>query len=217
MFTGLIQQISKVKEIHPNKEGKTFIIEFKGADKQIKIDDSVAVNGVCQTATQIYGDLVTFQAVHTTLEKTTLGNLKPNDVVNTELALRASDRLGGHMVQGHVNGFGKISEIKNLGQNYMLSVSYPKELGRYFVSEGSVAIDGISLTIAEHQMDKGVFTLSIIPHTWANTILQHRQVGDLVNIEVDILAKYVENMLNYANKQNPESKITLNWLSEQGF
>ncbi|TNF01070.1 MAG: riboflavin synthase [Deltaproteobacteria bacterium] len=217
MFTGLIQQISKVKEIHPNKEGKTFTIEFKGADKQIKIDDSVAVNGVCQTATQINGDLVTFQAVHTTLEKTTLGNLKPNDVVNTELALRASDRLGGHMVQGHVNGFGKISEIRNLGQNYMLSVSYPKELGRYFVAEGSVAIDGISLTIAEHQMDECVFTLSIIPHTWANTILQHRQVGDLVNIEVDILAKYVENMLNYANKQNPESKITMNWLSEQGF
>ncbi|TNF30677.1 MAG: riboflavin synthase [Deltaproteobacteria bacterium] len=217
MFTGLIQQISKVKEIHPNKEGKTFTIEFKGADKQIKIDDSVAVNGVCQTATQINGDLVTFQAVHTTLEKTTLGNLKPNDVVNTELALRASDRLGGHMVQGHVNGFGKISEIRNLGQNYMLSVSYPKELGRYFVAEGSVAIDGISLTIAEHQMDECVFRLSIIPHTWANTILQHRQVGDLVNIEVDILAKYVENMLNYANKQNPESKITMNWLSEQGF
>lgn len=217
MFTGLIQQISKVKEIHPNKEGKTITIEFKGADKQIKIDDSVAVNGVCQTAIQINGDLVTFQAVHTTLEKTTLGNLKPNDVVNTELALRASDRLGGHMVQGHVNGFGKIAEIRNLGQNYMLSVSYPKELGRYFVAEGSVAIDGISLTIAEHQMDGCEFTLSIIPHTWANTILQHRQVGDLVNIEVDILAKYVENMLNYANKQNPESKITMNWLSEQGF
>ncbi len=217
MFTGLIQQISKVKEIHPNKEGKTFTIEFKGAENLIKIDDSVAVNGVCQTAVNVTGDLVTFQAVHTTLEKTTLGSLKPNDFINTELALRASDRLGGHMVQGHVNGTGKISEIRNMGENYLVTVSYPETLGRYFVAEGSVAIDGISLTIAEHQMDKCTFTLSIIPHTWDNTILQHRQVGDQVNIEVDILAKYVENMLNYANKQKPESKITMNWLSDQGF
>lgn len=217
MFTGLIQQISKVKEIHPNKEGKLFTIEFKGASEQIKVDDSVAVNGVCQTAVEVYGDLVTFQAVHMTLEKTTLGSLKPNDSINTELALRASDRLGGHMVQGHVNGFGKISDIKNMGQNYLVSIQYPEELGRYFVAEGSVAIDGISLTIAEHKDEKCVFTLSIIPHTWDNTILQQRQVGDQVNIEVDILAKYVENMLNYANKQKPESKISMNWLSEQGY
>jgi len=217
MFTGLIQQISKVKEIHPNKEGKVFTIEFKGASEQIKIDDSVAVNGVCQTAVEVNGDFVTFQTVHTTLEKTTLGSLKPNDSINTELALRASDRLGGHMVQGHVNGFGKITDIKNMGQNYLVSIQYPEELGRYFVAEGSVAIDGISLTIAEHKNEKCTFMLSIIPHTWDNTILQHRQVGDQVNIEVDILAKYVENMLNYANKQKPETKISMSWLSEQGY
>ena len=217
MFTGLVQQISIVKEVSPNKEGKLFTIEFEGASELISIDDSVAVNGVCQTAIAVKNNSVTFQAVHTTLEKTTLGSLKPNDAINTELALRASDRLGGHMVQGHVNGFGKLAEIKNLGQNYLVSIEYPQELKRDFVAEGSVAIDGISLTIAEHKPERCTFILSLIPHTWNSTILQFKQVGDQVNIEVDILAKYVENMLNFANKQKPESKISMNWLSEQGY
>ncbi|MCO4793098.1 MAG: riboflavin synthase [Bacteriovoracaceae bacterium] len=217
MFTGLIQQIGTVKNISENAEGRIFEVEFKNADELIKIDDSVSINGVCQTAIKVNSNSVCFQAVHTTLEKTNLGKLKLQDKVNTELAMRVGDRLGGHIVQGHVNSVGKITQISNTGENYIVTINYPDDLTRYFVSEGSVCVDGISLTIAEHLPQKNEFILSIIPHTWKETILQFKQSGDNVNIEVDILAKYVENMINYGNKKQESSKITMGWLSDQGY
>lgn len=195
MFTGLIKDIGKVIRITPNAEGKVFVIETKKLASEIAIDDSIATNGVCLTATKVEGHQFTVQAVHVTLEKTSLGQLKVGSVVNLELALRASDRLGGHIVQGHVNGVGKISAIKPIGKNFEIELTTEKHMFKYIIKEGSIALDGISLTIA--RITNNSFTVSIIPHTYENTTLYSKKVGDSVNIEVDIMAKYLENFLRF--------------------
>lgn len=193
MFTGLIKDIGTIKKITPNKEGAEFIIESPQLFSEIGIDDSVAVNGTCLTATKIEGKEFTVQAVHVTLEKTTIGKLKVGSPVNLELALRADDRLGGHFVQGHVNTVGKIVDIKKIGKNTIYTTELDRKFEKYLISEGSIAIDGISLTISHLVNNR--FSVSIIPHTLENTILYTKKIGDLVNIEVDIMAKYIEKML----------------------
>lgn len=202
MFTGLIKDIGTVKAIKPNSEGKEFIIETSKLISDIAIDDSVATNGVCLTATAVTDKGFTAQAVHVTLEKTNLGKLKIGDKVNLELALRASDRLGGHIVQGHVNGIGKLTNIKQLGNNWEISFSADKSLFKYIINEGSICIDGISLTVA--RLKNQELTVSIIPHTYENTILHKKKVGDSVNIEVDMMAKYLENFIKF---ENSDSKL----------
>jgi riboflavin synthase len=193
MFTGLIQAIGVVKRVSDSPEGKTLAIQCPGLIGDIAVDDSIAVNGVCLTATQLEPDGFIAQAIHTTLEKTTIGLLRPAQRVNLELAMRASDRLGGHLVQGHVNAVGRIAAIETRGQNWLIQVDFPPGLRKYMISEGSVTIDGISLTIAE--LSDSRLTVSIIPHTLSHTTLSDRLAGDAVNIEVDIMAKYIENFL----------------------
>jgi riboflavin synthase len=211
MFTGLIKDIGTIKSISKNAEGKEFVIETNKLASEIAIDDSVATNGVCLTATQIKGNTFKVQAVHVTLEKTNIGKLNIGDKVNLELALRPVDRLGGHFVQGHVNGTGKIKSIRPLGKNYEITLSAPNNLFKYMIPEGSIAIDGISLTIAKLTSDD--FSVSIIPHTYENTILHSKKVGDSVNIEVDMMAKYLENFMHFAKK---DSKFDLeSWYKEQ--
>lgn len=214
MFTGLVKEIGKVARITSNTEGAEITISSKVLLPEIEIDDSVAVNGVCQTATKIGQDSFTVQAVHTSLEKTTLGKLVVGDEVNMELALRVSDRLGGHIVQGHVNCIAPIVEIKSMGNNYLVTLSIPEEQLRYVVQEGSITIDGISLTVAYLKGNRA--TVSIIPHTFENTILRNKNVGDYVNIEVDVLAKYIERLLNKSEK-NSSSGLTEDWLRSKGF
>jgi riboflavin synthase len=193
MFTGLIEDIGTIISIETIAEGKSFIIKAPKIIHEIKIDDSIATNGVCLTATKIFADSFACQAVHVTLEKTSLGLLKVNDPVNLELAMKLSDRLGGHMVQGHVGGMGKITHIQKLGSNWEISIEFSKELRKYMILEGSITLDGISLTIAE--LNNTSLKVTIIPHTLQNTNLSHKNVGDFLNIEVDILAKYLENFL----------------------
>ena len=137
-----------------------------------------------------------------TLEKTSLGKLKEGDKVNLELSLRAHDRLGGHMVQGHVNGVGQIIDIKDMGKTWEFRVSFPAELRKYMISEGSIAIDGISLTIA--RLSESELTLAIIPHTLEMTTLGSKKIGDSVNVEVDMVAKYIENFLQRGNARAEE-------------
>jgi riboflavin synthase len=195
MFTGLIKDLGKIVKIKPNSEGVEFTIETKLAS-DIAIDDSVATNGVCLTATSVSENSFTAQAVHITLEKTTLGKLKQNDVVNLELALRPMDRLGGHMVQGHVGGTAKFRSVTNKGKNFELTFSInDKNLLKYMILEGSIAIEGISLTIA--RLDGDNLTVTIIPHTWEHTNLSHKKIGENVNIEVDMMAKYLENFMKF--------------------
>lgn len=202
MFTGLIQEVGTIQSITTNTEGKEFVIKAPGLIKEIQIDDSVATNGVCLTATQIKGDTFKVQAIHMTLEKTSIGNLKTNDKVNLELSLRPHDRLGGHFVQGHVNTKGKIKQIKTIGENWEIEVGFPSEYRKYMISEGSVALDGISLTIA--RLGASSLTVAIIPHTLEKTTLGSKKVGDELNIEVDMMAKYIENFLRFDKDSRKE-------------
>lgn len=203
MFTGLIQEVGTIQSITTNAEGKEFIIRAPGLIKEIAIDDSVATNGVCLTATKIQNDTFKVQAVHMTLEKTSIGYLKTGDKVNLELSLRPQDRLGGHFVQGHVNALGKILKIATTGNNWEIEVSFPKDLRKYMISEGSICLDGISLTIA--RLTDSSLTVAIIPHTLEKTSLSSKKVGDVLNLEVDMIAKYIENFLRFnKDKQNEE-------------
>ena len=198
MFTGLIKDIGIIKSVKKNSEGAELIIQSKKLISDIDIDDSIATNGVCLTATKVSGDSFTVQAVHVTLQKTNIGKLKSGDSVNLELALRASDRLGGHIVQGHVNGTGKLTAVNAQGKNYELDFTLAdKNLFKYIISEGSICIDGISLTVAK--LRNQTLTVSIIPHTYENTILHTKNIGDSVNIEVDMMAKYLENFVKFEN------------------
>ena len=204
MFTGLIQTLGTIESISTNAEGKEIFISAPGIIKDIKIDDSVATNGVCLTATHIQGDTFKVQAIHVTLDKTSLGLLQQGDRVNLELSLRPQDRLGGHFVQGHVNAMGRILNIDQTGNNWNIEVSFPQDLRKYMISEGSIALDGISLTIAK-LTDKSL-TVSIIPHTLEKTSLSFKKVGDVLNLEVDMIAKYLENFfrLDQNTERNEE-------------
>ncbi len=213
MFTGLIQDLGEVISITPNNEGAKLVIKTNKLINEIQIDDSVACNGVCLTATQVNSDSFVAQAVHVTLEKTTIGALKTGSKLNLELALRPIDRLGGHFVQGHVNGRGKLIAVNKKGENFELTFELPEHLMKYMISEGSIAIDGISLTIAKVQGNH--VSVSIIPHTWSVTALHTKKVGDLFNIEADMLAKYLENFMNY--KKENKSQMTFESLTEQGY
>jgi len=200
MFTGLIQSLGSIKKLMPNQSGMGIEIEAPDIIQDIAIGDSVAVNGVCLTATACLARSFIVQAVHTTIQKTSIGTLYKGAQVNLELALRASDRLGGHIVQGHVNGLARIESITAIGQSYRITIALPSTLQRYCIAEGSIAIDGISLTIAT--CDQKRCTVAIIPHTWKATNLHTKKVGDLVNIEVDIIAKYVEKLLAPTQKES---------------
>lgn len=212
MFTGLIKDIGTVKSITSNAEGKEFIIETLKLSNEIQIDDSVATNGVCLTATEIKNNTFKVQAVHVTLEKTNIGKLQVGSKVNLELALRPMDRLGGHFVQGHVNGTGKIKNIKPIGKNFEITFSTQNNLFKYMIPEGSIAIDGISLTISKLTSDE--FSVSIIPHTYENTVLHTKRSGDSVNIEVDMMAKYLENFMRFSNKKDSQFDLE-SWYKEQ--
>ncbi|MAZ48202.1 MAG: riboflavin synthase [Halobacteriovoraceae bacterium] len=197
MFTGLIKDIGKIERVIDNETGKVFVISTPKLISQIEVDDSIATNGVCLTATEIKDDTFQVQAVHVTLEKSNLGELNIGDKVNLELALRASDRLGGHLVQGHVNGKGELIEVLQRGDNWEMEFKIPSDLRKYFIDEGSIAIDGISLTIAKAKENSLV--VSIIPHTYENTTLGVKKIGESVNIEVDMMAKYLENFAKFRN------------------
>jgi len=208
MFTGLIEEIGILDKIEPITDGRRIKIAAVKIIEDVKVDDSIAVNGVCLTVVKIEKNSFWTEAVGETLKKTTINKLNQNCKMNLERALRLTDRLGGHLVQGHVNGIGKIKKINRIGDNYYLEVQIPEYLGKYVIKEGSIAIDGISLTVANLQGN--LAGLSIIPHTWQNTNLQFGRVSEEVNIEVDIVAKYVEKLLGMkGNEANPLSESIL--------
>lgn len=214
MFTGLIEEIGKVKKIDSINGGKRINISATKIMDDIKVDDSIAVNGVCLTAVKIETNSFTVEAVGETLKKTTLNELKENQIVNLERAVRLNDRLGGHLVQGHVNGVGRILNIQKLGENYFLEVEVDPKLTKYLIDEGSISIDGISLTIAKLVENK--VGVSLIPHTWKNTNLNTRNIGAKVNIETDVIAKYIEKLLQN-KKQNDAEPLSQKWFEEMGY
>ena len=193
MFTGIIETMGKVAGIDRSGEAIKLTVSAGFIAEDVSLGDSVCINGVCLTVTEIRPPHVTFDAVYETMRKTTLGDLRTGDSVNLERSLPVNGRLGGHIVQGHVDGTGRIASIRPIDNSWFVYIDASPELMRYIVTKGSVAIDGISLTVAE-SADR-TFALSIIPHTWDNTTLRDKRAGDPVNIECDILGKYVEKLL----------------------
>lgn len=192
MFTGLIADLGAVVALERGSEGAQLQISTQLAAK-ISEGDSVAVNGVCLTATEVLDGGFRAEAMHETLRRSSLSALQAGSPVNLELALRPADRLGGHIVQGHVDGIATVSGMSEDGFARVVSLRAPEELLRYLVQKGSVALDGVSLTVSELREDG--FSVSLIPETLARTSLGTLQVGDRVNLEVDMLAKHVERLM----------------------
>ena len=184
MFTGLIEELGSFRY----REGERFRFEAELVLEETKIDDSISVNGCCLTVVDIGDDWWEADAVEETVSRTSLGDLVPGDSINLERAVRSIDRLGGHMVQGHVDGVGTI-----ISPGPDLRVQMPKEMARYLVEKGSITVDGVSLTCFDVRADS--FAIALIPHTMNVTSLGSRNVGDRVNLEVDVIAKYVERLL----------------------
>lgn len=196
MFTGIVKEIGSVKNVKEIEEGIELEILSSDLLPEMNIDDSVAVNGVCQTVIKKTETTFIVQSIHVTLEKTNFKNLKKDSKVNLELALKYGDRVGGHLVQGHVNTIAKVDFIERKGENLDIAFKIDSKYLPFICNEGSIAINGISLTVA-NVLDNGLFVVSIIPHTMNATNLGEAKVGDELNIEVDVLAKYVENLIKY--------------------
>lgn len=203
MFTGIIEETGKIENIQKNKNGLRLAVSAKKTIVGSKLGESIAVNGVCLTIVKLTNTQLFFDVMAVTDKDSLIGSLKKGMPVNLERALAADGRLGGHFVSGHVDGTGKIKKITKKNNLYELTIEYDKKQAAYAVNKGSVAVDGISLTI--QKAEKNIITLGIIPHTLENTSLKVKKEGDLVNLEFDILAKYVEKILvqkNATNKKN---------------
>jgi riboflavin synthase len=192
MFTGLIADLGRIEELHADEDGARLRIATALAG-ELREGDSVAVDGVCLTATVVDAGGFATEAMPETLQRSSLGSLSEGDAVNLELALRAADRLGGHVVQGHVDGIGTVASIQPEGISRVVEIEAEPELTRYLVEKGSVAVDGVSLTISS--LGEDTFAVSLIPETLARTTLGAIAPGAKVNIEVDVLAKHVERLL----------------------
>jgi len=210
MFTGLIESVCKVSSAVGQKDSLTLQINLGQA---VKIGESIAVNGVCLTISGIKGNIAEFDVSVETLSKTTLKSLKTGSSVNIERAMSANDRFGGHFVQGHIDTIGKIKKIEKKGDFRLFTFETPKEIMDYIIPKGSIAIDGVSLTIAD--IKNYSFTVSIIPVTFENTIFKSYKVGDSVNIETDILCRIVKKQLE--NILPNKSNLTIDKLKESGF
>jgi riboflavin synthase len=193
MFTGLIEALGTVQRVETEGAGRRLILSAPTLATEMNVGDSLAVNGACLTVVERSGDQLHFQAGPETLRWTNLGELKPGDPINLERPLTATDRLDGHFVQGHVDGLGRIDQRIRHGDWELVWFSCPPELSAQMVSKGSVAVDGISLTVVDVAADR--FSVALIPHTLTHTTLGRKKAGDSVNIETDILAKYVHKYL----------------------
>ncbi len=192
MFTGLIEEMGVVKSIKQKDGSVIFTIQGKKTVKNLRIDHSIAVEGVCLTVIKRTEKTFAVQAVEETLKKTTLGNLKAGSPVNLERPLLPSDRLGGHFVLGHVDGLGRVTSLKTLESSWIFWIQVPKKFSLHLVPVGSIAVNGVSLTMSE--VKKNSFAVSIIPHTMEVTTFYLLKPGDSVNLEFDVLGKYVERL-----------------------
>ena len=221
MFTGITERVGKIESLERAEDGGRLRVNFAGAEAvagggfaSLKLGDSILVNGCCLTAVELGARDFAADLSGETLRRSSFGEKKPGDLENLELPLAAGARLGGHFVQGHVDGVGRVTRIAPEGENYWLGVRVPEDLRRYVAEKGSIAIDGISLTVARWQ--DGVADIAVIPFTHAHTNVRAMSPNDAVNLEVDILAKYVESLLE-ARKGHAESRLTVSGLMEQGF
>jgi riboflavin synthase len=203
MFTGLIEETGSLTEKTKTGEGYQLSFSASKVMSDLEIGSSISVNGTCLTIVKKTGSTFAVDVIEETLKKTSLGALKANDKVNLERPLKADARLGGHFVLGHVDTTGKIEDIKELSNSHFIKISFPKEFKSLLIYVGSIAIDGVSMTVAELGEDN--FSIGVIPHTWEETVFSVRKPGDIVNLEFDVLGKYVERIMQ--GKANEESII----------
>jgi len=216
MFTGIIETIGRIGAVNSADLSARLSISVKLPDNDLKVGDSVAVNGVCLTVTSIKEDSFSADVGKETLKVTTLGQLKKNDFVNIERPLKMGGRLGGHLVLGHIDGVGKILKINKLQGGVEAEFEVNKDLAKYIITRGSITIDGTSLTVS--RKDKDVFAVFLVPHTIEATILKFAKEGDPVNLEVDIIGKYVEKLARIVPEEaDKESKITEEFLRLNGY
>lgn len=211
MFTGIIEEIGTVKEFTKSGNSALITVECNKIIDNSQIGESIAIEGVCQTVTKFDKTGFSAQVSSETLNVTTFSQLKKGMKVNLERALTLNGRLGGHIVTGHIDGLAKVKNIQKLSEFYNIKFEVEKDLAKYIAKKGSVALNGISLTVAEIQGSE--FSVAIIPHTFENTTLNYLKTGNFVNIEVDILAKYVEKILSTGNNK----AIDKNFLKDNGF
>jgi riboflavin synthase len=200
MFTGLIAELGAITAIEKGESSAVFTIAAPGLISQIALGDSVAVNGVCLTATSIVGDTFTADVMVQTLAVTSLSQLTVGSPVNLELAALLNTRMGGHMVQGHVDGVATVVGLTPGEKWAQFEITVPEKLAKYIVNQGSICLDGVSLTVGEVNDSNNVVTVWLIPETLERTNLATKQAGDLINVEVDVLAKYVERLLAKGDK-----------------
>ncbi len=216
MFTGLIQDIGEIQSLQPKGGGVSLTIRTQLDSRAMKIGDSISVDGVCLTIAKLSSRTLTVEVSPETLRRTTLTSAKNGQSVNLELALKMSDFLGGHLVAGHVDGTGKIEEIAPEGNSLRYRFGVPPEIGRYLIEKGSVAVDGISLTVAECRDQE--FSVSVIPYTAEKTTLGRKKVGDRVNLENDLIGKYVEKFIRQSGGlAKLPARIDAAFLAEHGF
>jgi riboflavin synthase len=229
MFTGLIEEIGTIRAMRRQGDGFRITVASGLIVQDVKIDDSVSINGACQTVVRWDAHSFDVEAVEETILKTTLGTFSPGTRVNLERAMKLGGRLGGHLVQGHVDTRGRVVAIEEQQTSWLLSVEIPERFARYVVPVGSICIDGVSLTAArvdDNSAENTRVTVAVIPHTWAHTTLQGLSVGSAVNLEFDIIGKYIERMMKYGlgdssslhtSPHQPSQKITEEWLHSMGY
>ena len=208
MFTGIIEEVGKIRQI----TNKSIEIECRTVSEDAKLGDSICVNGICLTVIDIKSDGFTANVSPETFKVTSLKSVKTGDFVNLERAMKADGRFGGHIVSGHTDNTGKVKFIKKSGDFYVLGIEISAELSKYVIKKGSIAVNGISLTIAE--IKKNIIEIAVIPHTYENTNLKYLKPENHVNIEVDMFAKYIENFLSRGDNR---SRIDENFLVENGY
>lgn len=212
MFTGMVETVGKVVAVRTVGDGMVLSINLGELAGEVKLGDSVAVNGLCLTAVKISSETIDFDVSKESLSRSTISNVKAGDSVNIELAMKADGRFGGHIVQGHVDGIAKISKIEKHGKFQDITITAAAELLDEMIAKGSVTVSGISLTISK--LNENDFTIAVIPATIEQTILKNCKVGDSVNIETDVLGKMVKKQIS---KMLPEKGMTIKNLMDAGF
>ncbi len=215
MFTGIIEEAGKIAALEKHAGGAKIKIAAQVVTENTSEGDSIAVSGVCLTALEIKKDSFAADISPETLRRSTLGNLKIGSIVNLERAVTAATRLGGHIVQGHIDARGKFAAAIKNGNFWTVRINFPQEIGQYLVYKGSVSVEGISLTIAGLAED--YFEIAVIPKTWELTNLSSLKAGDEVNLEADVIAKYVERIMFYGKMRGKTEHITMEKLKKSGF
>lgn len=215
MFTGLVEEVGVIQSVLMGTKSAKIVIRASKVLEDVKLGDSICTNGVCLTVTDYNNDSFGVDVMAETMRKSNLRNLVSGSKVNLERALRLSDRLGGHIVSGHIDGTGTIASFDKEDNAIWVTIQPPKELLKYIIYKGSIAIDGISLTVA--YVDNRVFKVSVIPHTKDVTTLLKKSPGDEVNLECDMLGKYIEKLLSNSNLEENKESIDMDFLSKHGF